>query len=190
MRTDPKRFLFRMMLFLVVVGVICAALFGPLKTAFLGNPALNSVILATLGLGILYVIRQTLRLTPERKWLLSVQKTGSLDTPEKRPVLLATVYAMLADSRHDAQLSALSLRSVLDGVAGRLDEGREISRYMIGLLVFLGLLGTTISLGKGVAFEGLAGIEFESENCRWRWSTPSPPMSSLSLSSSLPLSFS
>ena len=49
---------------------------------------------------------------------------------------------------------------------------------------FLGLLGTTISLGKGVAFEGLAGIEFESENCRWRWSTPSPPMSSLSLSSS------
>ena len=142
MRTDPKRFLFRMMLFLVVVGVICAALFGPLKTAFLGNPALNSVILATLGLGILYVIRQTLRLTPERKWLLSVQKTGSLDTPEKRPVLLATVYAMLADSRHDAQLSALSLRSVLDGVAGRLDEGREISRYMIGLLVFLGLLGT------------------------------------------------
>jgi hypothetical protein len=49
---------------------------------------------------------------------------------------------MLADSRHDAQLSALSLRSVLDGVAGRLDEGREISRYMIGLLVFLGLLGT------------------------------------------------
>jgi biopolymer transport protein ExbB/TolQ len=142
MRTDPKRFLFRMMLFLVVVGVICAALFGPLKTAFLGNPALNSVILATLSLGILYVIRQTLRLTPERKWLLPVKKTGSLDTPEKRPVLLATVYAMLADSRHDAQLSALSLRSVLDGVAGRLDEGREISRYMIGLLVFLGLLGT------------------------------------------------
>ena len=93
MRTDPKRFLFRMMLFLMVVSAICAALFGPLKTAFLGNPALNSVILATLGLGILYVIRQTLRLTPERKWLLLVQKTGSLDTPEKRPVLLATVYA-------------------------------------------------------------------------------------------------
>ena len=142
MRTDPKRFLFRMMLFLAFVGTICALLFAPLQSAFMGNPALNSVILATLGLGILYVIRQILRLTPERNWLLSIQKTGSLDTPEKRPVLLATVYAMLADSRHDAQLSALSLRSVLDGVAARLDEGREISRYMIGLLVFLGLLGT------------------------------------------------
>jgi hypothetical protein len=142
MRTDPRRFLFRMILFLAVVVIICALLFAPLKSAFLGNPALNSVILATLALGILYVIKQTLLLTPERKWLLSIQKTGSLDTPEKRPVLLATVYAMLADSRHDAQLSALSLRSVLDGVAARLDEGREISRYMIGLLVFLGLLGT------------------------------------------------
>ena len=142
MRTDPKRFLFRMMLFLAFVGTICALLVAPLKSAFMGNPALNSVILATLGLGILFVIRQILRLTPERNWLLSIQKSGSLDTPEKRPVLLATVYAMLADSRHDAQLSALSLRSVLDGVAARLDEGREISRYMIGLLVFLGLLGT------------------------------------------------
>ncbi len=85
MSTDPKRFLFRMMLFLAFVGTICALLFAPLQSAFMGNPALNSVILATLGLGILYVIRQILRLTPERNWLLSIQKTGSLDTPGKRP---------------------------------------------------------------------------------------------------------
>ena len=49
---------------------------------------------------------------------------------------------MLSDASEDGQLSALSLRSVLDGVAARLDEAREISRYFIGLLVFLGLLGT------------------------------------------------
>ena len=128
MRTDPKRFLFRMMFFLAVVASICALLISPLKIAFVGNVPLNTVILATLGLGILFIIKQTLRLTPERKWLLSIQKTGSLDTSEKRPVLLATVYAMLADSRHDAKLSALSLRSVLDGVAARLDEGREMLR--------------------------------------------------------------
>ena len=71
-----------------------------------------------------------------------IQKTGKLDNRQVKPVLLATVYAMLADQRQESQLSALSLRSVLDGVAARLDEGREISRYMIGLLVFLGLLGT------------------------------------------------
>ena len=109
------------MFFLAVVASICALLISPLKIAFVGNVPLNTVILATLGLGILFIIKQTLRLTPERKWLLSIQKTGSLDTSEKRPVLLATVYAMLADSRHDAKLSALSLRSVLDGVAARLD---------------------------------------------------------------------
>jgi hypothetical protein len=142
MRTDPKRYLFRMVLFLLIVLTIAALLYAPLQSAFLGNPALNGVILATLSLGILYIVRQILRLTPERNWLLSIQQTGSLPSPNKRPILLATVYAMLADSRHDAQLSALSLRSVLDGVAARLDEGREISRYMIGLLVFLGLLGT------------------------------------------------
>ena len=59
----------------------------------MGNPALNSVILATLGLGILYVIRQILRLTPERNCCQS--ENWFPDTPEKRPVLLATVYAML-----------------------------------------------------------------------------------------------
>lgn len=150
MRTDPKRYLFRMLIFLAVVSSIASLLYVPLQNAFMGNAALNGVILATLSLGVLYIIRQTLRLTPERKWLLSIQKTGSLDTPENRPVLLATVYAMLADSRHDAQLSALSLRSVLDGVAARLDEGREISRYMIGLLVFLGLLGTFWGLLKTI----------------------------------------
>ena len=89
-----------------------------------------------------YSIRQILRLDPERRWLMNVQKSGKLDNRQVKPVLLATVYAMLADQRQESQLSALSLRSVLDGVAARLDEGREISRYMIGLLVFLGLLGT------------------------------------------------
>ena len=142
METNPRRYLFRMFVFLFAVGIIAALLAAPLKDAFMGNPSLNGVILGAFSIGVLYVTRQTLRLTPERNWLLAVKATGKLDQPVQRPILLATVYAMLADSRHNAQLSALSLRSVLDGVAARLDEGREISRYMIGLLVFLGLLGT------------------------------------------------
>ena len=142
MITDPRRYLVRMLLFLVAVGIIAVLLHAPLSDAFLGNAALNGMILLTLALGIAYIIRQNLRLVPERKWITAVQKTSQLDPPGARPVLLATVYAMLADSRQDTQLSALSMRSVLDGVAARLDEGREISRYMICLLVFLGLLGT------------------------------------------------
>lgn len=142
MITDPRRYLVRMILFLFIIMVIAILLRTPLTNAFLGNAALNGMILLTLALGIAYIIRQNLRLVPERKWIAAVQSTSQLDPPGARPVLLATVYAMLADSRQDTQLSALSMRSVLDGVAARLDEGREISRYMIGLLVFLGLLGT------------------------------------------------
>ncbi len=142
MMTNPHRYLIRMLVFLLVVGAIAGLLHAPLSRAFIGNPALNGVILGALLLGIIYSFRQILRLDPERRWLMNVQKSGKLDSRQVKPVLLATVYAMLADQRQESQLSALSLRSVLDGVAARLDEGREISRYMIGLLVFLGLLGT------------------------------------------------
>ena len=142
MMTNPHRYLIRMLLFLLMVGAIAGLLYAPLFRAFMGNPTLNGVILGALLLGIIYSFRQILRLDPERRWLMNVQKSGKLDSRQVKPVLLATVYAMLADQRQESQLSALSLRSVLDGVAARLDEGREISRYMIGLLVFLGLLGT------------------------------------------------
>ena len=140
--TDPRRYLIRMMLFLGIVAVIVALLIKPLIAAFMGNAALNSLIIAVAFIGIIYVILQVLRLVPEVRWLGDIQRTRKLNPNAQKPVLLATVNVMLADARSDSRLSALSLRSVLDGVAGRLDEGREISRYIIGLLVFLGLLGT------------------------------------------------
>ena len=155
MMTDPRRYLIRMLIFLIVVAGIAAALWAPLYEAFVGNAALNSVILGALVLGIGYVIRQTLRLAPEQRWLLGVQRNGKLKQHNARPVLLATVHAMLADQHQGEHLSALSLRSVLDGVAARLDEGREISRYMIGLLVFLGLLGTFWGLLQTIGAVGM-----------------------------------
>ena len=168
MMTDPRRYLVRMLIFLLVVVVIAALLHAPLLRAFMGNPALNGVILGVLLIGIIYTFRQNLRLVPERRWLTTIQKTGKLDSRQVKPVLLATVHAMLADQRQESQLSALSLRSVLDGVAARLDEGREISRYMIGLLVFLGLLGTFWGLLQTIGAVGLvvgsldtAGTDFE-----------------------------
>jgi biopolymer transport protein ExbB/TolQ len=164
--TDPRRYLIRMIIFLAVVAGIGALLWAPLYEAFKGNAALNSVILGALLLGILYVIRQTLRLVPEQRWLVGVQKNSKLKQPNAKPVLLATVYAMLADQHQGEHLSALSLRSVLDGVAARLDEGREISRYMIGLLVFLGLLGTFWGLLQTIGAVGLVvgSLETESAN--------------------------
>lgn len=140
--TDPKRYLLRMVIILLVTFGILALLYQPLASAFMGNAVLNGVIIATALIGVAFIFRQTLRLVPEARWLNTVKSTHTLSRSAPRPVLLATVHAMLSASHEEQHLSALSLRSVLDGVAARLDEGREISRYFIGLLVFLGLLGT------------------------------------------------
>lgn len=138
--TNSRHYLFRMILFLIAVFGVGYTLFPSLKFAFFSNVVINSSILAALLIGILFILQQTLRLGPEYRWLVNREKIHG-ETAIKRPSLLATVAVMLSDDQRGT-LSAQNLRSVLDGVAIRLDESREISRYMIGLLVFLGLLGT------------------------------------------------
>ena len=142
MMTDPRSFLIRMISVLGIFIVICGFLYDQIYTSFMGNPILNGTIIATAIIGVIYIFRQVFLLVPEVKWLSDVQRTRTLNKKKIKPVLLATVNVMLADQTNERQLSAQSLRSVLDGVAARLDEGRETSRYMIGLLIFLGLLGT------------------------------------------------
>ena len=166
--TDPRSYMLRMVVILAVTLVIIGLLFNQLETAFSGNLALNSVIVATALIGVAFIFRQTWRLVPEAKWLSDIQKTNTISQSAPRPVLLATVHAMLSDASEEGHLSALSLRSVLDGVAARLDEAREISRYFIGLLVFLGLLGTfwgllqTIgSVGRVVGSLDLSSTDFD-----------------------------
>ncbi|NUB14560.1 flagellar motor protein MotA [Azospirillum brasilense] len=139
--TRPERFLTRMILFLVVVGSVTALLFPALRAAFMNNPALNGLILGTLIAGILFIFRQVLMLRPEVAWLEHFQ-SGSAAAAAPEPVLLAPMARMLRERRGRLTLSALSMRSLLDGIASRLDESRELSRYLIGLLIFLGLLGT------------------------------------------------
>ena len=166
--TDPRSYMLRMVIILAVTLIIIGLLFNQLASAFSGNLALNSVIVATALIGVAFIFRQTWRLVPEAKWLSDIQKTNTISQSAPRPVLLATVHVMLSDASEDGQLSALSLRSVLDGVAARLDEAREISRYFIGLLVFLGLLGTfwgllqTIgSVGRVVGGLDLSSTDFD-----------------------------
>ncbi len=164
--TDPRTYLIRMGIILAITAAIIALLWSQLASAFAGNIALNSVIVATALIGVAFIFRQTLRLVPEAKWLSQIQKTSRINPAAQRPILLATVYAMLSDASEDRHLSALSLRSVLDGVAARLDEGREISRYFIGLLVFLGLLGTFWGLLQtiGSVSTVVSGLDISSLN--------------------------
>ena len=162
--TDPRSYMLRMVIILAVTLIIIGLLFDQLASAFSGNLALNSVIVATALIGVAFIFRQTWQLVPEAKWLSDIQKTNTISQSAPRPVLLATVHVMLSDASEDGQLSALSLRSVLDGVAARLDEAREISRYFIGLLVFLGLLGTFWGLLQTIGSVGrvVGGLDLNS----------------------------
>ena len=145
--TNPNTYAFRMILMLILVGLLAWFLHEPLKKAFDGNQALNGVILGTFFVGILFSFRQTFRLSKEANWLKFIKRTDTLLPAnliaKTKPILLAPVAAVLTEDRtENPSLSANSLSTILGGVSSRLDENREILRYMIGLLVFLGLLGT------------------------------------------------
>ena len=147
----PRRFLVRMILFLVAVLVVLAVLFPELQGAFMANVALNGLILGVLVLGIIYNFRQVTMLDPEVAWIESFRYNQSALSQQKAPKLLAPMATMLGERKDRLSLSALSMRSLLDGIQSRLDESRDISRYIIGLLIFLGLLGTFWGLLDTVA---------------------------------------
>jgi len=145
--TRPQRFLNRMILFLGAVCVVCALIWPALYNAFLGNPALNGIILGATLVGIIYIFRQVLMLTPNVAWIENWRRNQAAAAREPAPRLLTPMATMLGERKGSrVSLSATALRTLLDGISTRLDEQREISRYLIGLLVFLGLLGTFYGL--------------------------------------------
>ena len=156
--TRPSAYLVRMAVFLVAVAIVAGLLSPVLITAFDNNPALNSLILLILLLGIGWNLRQVLRLSPEVTWLETYQTARTRLAALPSPKLLAPMASMLAmresQGHRDAghfTISAPAMRSLLDGISSRLDESRELSRYMTGLLIFLGLLGTFWGLLKTVS---------------------------------------
>jgi hypothetical protein len=156
--TRPSAYLVRMAMFLLAVAVVAALLSPVLITAFFNNPLLNSLILLVLFLGICWNLRQVLRLSPEVTWLETYQTARTRLAALPSPKLLAPMASMLATREGRGHgnaghftLSATAMRSLLDGIFSRLDESRELSRYMTGLLIFLGLLGTFWGLLKTVS---------------------------------------
>jgi hypothetical protein len=152
--TSPRLYLARMVVFVILVGFIVAILNQPVQRAFFANPALNGLIVGVLVLGIAYAFRQIFRLFPEVNWVnhFRIADPG-LEIPYT-PVLLAPMATLLRDRQGRMQLTTMSMRSLLDSLASRLDEARDISRYMIGLLIFLGLLGTFWGLLETVTAVG------------------------------------
>jgi hypothetical protein len=148
-----------MILFLVLVAALAVALGRPLVTAFMGNPAVNGVILVILLAGIFYIFRQVLLLDPETDWIENFRDHQAGDDPTSEstsaPRLLAPMARMLGTRQgRRVSLSATSLQTLLDGIGSRLAETRETSRYLIGVLIFLGLLGTFYGLLETVRAVG------------------------------------
>jgi len=135
--SSPQVFLLSMVIFLAIVAFIAAILTRQISSAFSTNPGLNGLILGVLVVGILLSFVQVTRLFREIRWVNSF-RAGSETT---EPVLLAPMKAMISRSSAMA-ISTSSMRTMLDSIANRLDETRDVSRYLVGLLVFLGLLGT------------------------------------------------
>jgi len=161
--TRPQRYLTRMILFVVLVAAIAALLAPALAPAFMANPALNGLIVGVLVLGIAYIFRQVLLLRPEVQWLQAWQE-GRADRLGWEPSLLSPMARMIGERRGRTTMSALAMRSLLDGIGARLDEQRELSRYLIGLLIFLGLLGTFWGLLQTVQSVGgvISGLSMDS----------------------------
>ncbi|GAA0581343.1 flagellar motor protein MotA [Caenispirillum bisanense] len=154
----PRRYLVRIAIFLAVVLAVAALMAAPLFDAFMANPALNGLILGVLLVGIGLNIRQVVMLGPEAAWIDDFRQNRTVVASGDAPRLLAPMATMLGQGSRDRQgrfsLSAPAMRSLLDGIASRLDESREISRYFIGLSIFLGLLGTFWGLMQTIGSVG------------------------------------
>lgn len=137
--SSPRIFLVRVIVFLILIGFVALILYKQIQLAFMANPGLNTLILGVLAIGILLALRQIWRLFPEVRWVNALRR-GETDSV-RPPVLLAPMARLLA-TQTSGRISTTTLRAILDSLGTRLDESREIARYLTGLLVFLGLLGT------------------------------------------------
>ena len=170
--SSPRIFLVRMVVFLMLCALVAVVLYKQIVLAFFANPGLNALIGLVLLIGTILAFRQVIRLYPEVSWVNNFRIADPGLAIERRPTLLAPMAAILGGERTGRMtISQQTMRHLLDSIATRLDEARDISRYMTGLLVFLGLLGTfwglieTVgSVGKvidGLKVGGDAGALFD-----------------------------
>jgi hypothetical protein len=150
----PRFHLMHMAVFTLVVAVLAAVLFNGIKAAFMANVGLNALIIGTLLLGIVYAYRMVWRLGPEIEWLNGFREGVSNQENPASPKLLAPMATLLSERGERTVLSPNSMRSLLDSLAARLDESRDLIRYLVGLLIFLGLLGTFWGLLQTVSSIG------------------------------------
>lgn len=136
-----------MALFLAAAAAASAVVWRPALAAFEANPALNGVIVGVFAIGVFVCVRQATSLAHEIAWVEAFKRQGSEAAQARQPRLLAPIaraFGQMRPAGDDRRptLNATAARALLDGLASRMDEARELARYLVGLLIFLGLLGT------------------------------------------------
>jgi hypothetical protein len=169
--STPRIFLVRMMVFLILCSLVVVVLYKQILVAFMANPGLNALIIGVMLIGIALAFRQVIRLFREVNWVNGFRLADPGLAVDRPPILLAPMAALLGDRIGRMAISAQVMRGILDSIAARLDEARDLSRYLTGLLIFLGLLGTfwglidtVSSVGKvleGLKVGGDAGATFD-----------------------------
>ena len=153
--TSPRIFVIRMLVFLILCGLIAFVLQRQIFNAFLANPWLNGLIVGVLAIGIIMSFHQVIRLFREVSWVNGYRSADPEAAAARAPKLLTPMAAMLGRERLEhVAMSTQTMRAFLDSLATRLDEARDLSRYLTGLLVFLGLLGTFWGLIETVGSVG------------------------------------
>jgi hypothetical protein len=151
--SSPQIFLVRMVIFLIIAGFVPLVLYREVADAFMANPGLNGLIVGVLIIGIAMAVRNVVGLMPEVRWVNSFRRRETT-FDQAPPRLVAPMATLLRDQADTLALSTSTWRSILDSIATRLDENRDILRYLAGLLIFLGLLGTFWGLVTTVSAVG------------------------------------
>ena len=148
--SQPFKQILLMVFVLVLVGVLAAFIYPLVAPVLAANPYLNGFILFVFGVGVIACFWQVIQLISSVSWI----EGFALDRPGhefvRAPRLLASLSALLSNTRARRGLTSTSTGSILDSVATRLDEARDITRYIVNLLIFLGLLGTFYGLAVTV----------------------------------------
>jgi len=150
------KYILRILFFLFLISFILYLYIEKLTDFFFTNQALNSIILLVIAFGIIYIFRQIIILKSEIGWLnniISLKKPSKLSV--KSPNLLKYLDTFLKEQSGNFIFSQSSLKTIMESLEGRILESREISRYLIGLTVFLGLLGTFWGLLETISSVGV-----------------------------------
>lgn len=148
--SQPVRQILFMVAVLAAVGTIGWFLYEPIQTVFQANIYLNGLIVGVFVIGVFATFRAVTQMISSVSWIEGFATNRPGHEFVEPPQLLASLSALLRDNRARAALSATSARSILDSVATRLDERRDVTRYLANLLIFLGLLGTFWGLSNTV----------------------------------------